>query len=54
VEGALRKFADANRARADSGQKVASTLFGKVPVSDFVRFQELHVRHHREQMPDAQ
>jgi hypothetical protein len=54
VEGALKKFVEACRARADGGQKVASTLFGKVAVADFARFQELHVRHHREQLPDAQ
>jgi Protein of unknown function (DUF1569) len=54
VEAALKKFVEACRARADSGEKVASTLFGKVAVADFARFQELHVRHHREQLPDAQ
>jgi len=51
VETALKTFDRACRARADSGQKVASTLFGPVEASDFVRFQELHVRHHREQLP---
>jgi hypothetical protein len=53
LEAALTEFERACLARADSGQKVASTIFGPVAVSDFARFQELHVRHHRLQMPDA-
>ena len=53
LQGALALFDKACRARAASGQKVASTIFGGVPVADFARFQELHVRHHIMQMPGA-
>jgi hypothetical protein len=53
LQGALTLFEQACRARAASGQKVASTIFGAVPVADFARFQELHVRHHMMQMPGA-
>lgn len=52
LEAALTRFDQACRARAGSGQKVPSTIFGGVTVSDFVRFQELHVRHHLLQIPD--
>jgi hypothetical protein len=51
LEGALAQFDRACRARAASGQKVESTIFGSVAVADFARFQELHVRHHLLQMP---
>ena len=51
LQGALTLFDQACRARAASGQKVASTIFGAVAVADFARFQELHVRHHIMQMP---
>jgi hypothetical protein len=51
LQGALTAFDRACRARAASGQNVASTIFGSVPVADFARFQELHVRHHILQMP---
>jgi hypothetical protein len=53
LDGALTRFDQACRARAASGQDVASTIFGAVPVADFARFQELHVRHHVEQIPGA-
>ena len=53
LQGAITLFDQACRARAASGQKVASTIFGGVPVADFARFQELHVRHHIMQMPGA-
>ena len=53
LQGAVTLFDQACRARAASGQKVASTIFGAVPVADFARFQELHVRHHILQMPGA-
>jgi hypothetical protein len=53
LQGALTAFDQACRGRAANGQDVASTIFGAVPVADFARFQELHVRHHIEQMPGA-
>jgi hypothetical protein len=51
VQAALTSLDQACRARAASGQDVASSIFGAVPVADFARFQELHVRHHILQMP---
>jgi hypothetical protein len=53
LEGALTRFDRACRARAASGQDVKSTIFGSVPVAEFARFQELHIQHHRLQMPDV-
>jgi hypothetical protein len=53
LQGALTSFDQASRARAASGQDVASSIFGRVSVADFARFQELHVRHHILQMPGA-
>jgi hypothetical protein len=53
LEGALARFDQACRARAVSGQDVASSIFGTVSVADFARFQELHIRHHLLQMPGA-
>jgi len=50
----LGAFDHACRMRAGSGEAVPSTMFGRVPVVDFVRFQELHVRHHLQQMPSAE
>jgi hypothetical protein len=29
-----------------------TTIFGAVAVEDYVRFMELHTRHHGKQMPD--
>jgi hypothetical protein len=51
LEGALDRFDKACRARAASGEDVMSTIFGAVPVAEFARFQELHIRHHNLQMP---
>jgi hypothetical protein len=51
LEAVLSRFERACRARAASGQDVASTMFGAVTVADFARFQELHVRHHHLQLP---
>jgi len=53
LEGAMAKFERACRARAAAGQHVPSTIFGTVSVADYARFQEVHTRHHRKQMPGA-
>lgn len=53
VEAVLTRFDQACRARATSGKGVASTIFGTVAVADYARFQELHVRHHHQQMLGA-
>jgi hypothetical protein len=51
LEGALVQFDQACRTRAASGQIITSTLFGAVSVEDYAKFQELHTRHHRAQLP---
>ncbi len=51
LEAALDRFDGACRARAANGERVKSTIFGPVPADEFARFQELHIRHHIEQMP---
>ena len=53
LEGALARFDQECRRRADSGQHVVSTGFGTVSVEDYVRFSALHTRHHCKQMPGA-
>lgn len=50
---ALASFAGECRARAASGEDVVSGVFGTVSVEDYARFQELHTRHHRDQIPPA-
>lgn len=50
LDQALTAFTDACRTSASEGHPVRSTLFGPVPIADFVRFQELHVRHHLPQL----
>ena len=54
LDAVLSRFDQACRARAASGQDVASTIFGAVSVADFARFQELHVRHHHLQLPGVE
>ena len=53
LEAALSRFDHACRARAAGGQEVNSTIFGRVSVARFARFQELHIRHHLRQIPGA-
>ena len=53
LETALARFDRECRARAGSGQPVASATFGTVSVEDYARFIELHTRHHCKQMPDV-
>lgn len=50
LDGAVGQFERACQARAGDGATMSSTLFGTVRVSDYVRFQELHTRHHQQQM----
>ena len=50
LEGALAEFARACRACEAGSRLVGSTIFGRVSPAEFVRFQELHVRHHTTQM----
>jgi hypothetical protein len=51
LDSVLVRFAEACRRRAAAGLKVDSHIFGQVPLEDYVRFQELHTRHHCKQMP---
>ena len=54
LEAAHQNFDDAcRRVAADSG-RMRTTIFGSVPVEDYVRFMELHTRHHGKQMVDRQ
>jgi len=53
LEEAFSRFDKACRARAASGRDVTSTIFGAVSVGDFAKFQELHVRHHHQQIRGA-
>ena len=49
LETAYQKFDEACRRIAADGRPVTSA-FGSVPAQDFVRFNELHTRHHSKQM----
>jgi hypothetical protein len=51
LEAALARFDQACRTRAASGQSITSMLFGTVSVEDYAKFEELHTRHHRAQLP---
>ena len=52
LETAHQKFAEACRQTASHGARMRTTIFGAVPVEDYVRFMELHTRHHGKQMTD--
>lgn len=51
LEGALGKFEEACRLSALRGPHFSSSIFGKTGIADYVRFQELHTRHHTRQIP---
>jgi len=53
LETAHQKFAEACRQTASHGERMRTTIFGAVPVEDYVRFMELHTRHHGKQMADS-
>ncbi len=50
LEMAHHKFAEACRQTASHGGRMRTTIFGAVSVEDYVRFMELHTRHHGQQM----
>ena len=52
LETAHQKFDETCRQIARHGERMRTTIFGVVPVEDYVRFMELHTRHHGIQMPD--
>ena len=53
LETAHQKFDEACRQTASHGERMRTTIFGAVPVEDYVRFMELHTRHHGKQMADG-
>ncbi|MGH9200842.1 MAG: DinB family protein [Vicinamibacterales bacterium] len=54
VETAHDRFDAACRQLASLGEPMRTTIFGVVLVADYVRFMELHTRHHCKQMADPQ
>jgi hypothetical protein len=50
LETAHREFDDACRQLTARGERLRTTIFGVVDVEDYVRFMELHTRHHCKQM----
>ena len=54
LETAHQKFDQVCRQIASHGERVRTTIFGAVPVEEYVRFMELHTRHHGRQMADPQ
>ena len=53
LEAAHRQFDEACRQLAATGERMRTTIFGAVGVEDYVRFMELHTRHHRKQIADT-
>jgi hypothetical protein len=53
LETAHQKFDEACRRIAADGRPTTTGL-GSVPAQDYVRFQELHTRHHSKQMAARQ
>lgn len=53
LEAALAKFDAACRARAESSRTTESAAFGTVALADYIKFQEVHTRHHTKQIPVA-
>ena len=52
LETAHHRFDEACRQIASIGGQMRTTIFGAVPVEDYVRFMELHTRHHAKQIVD--
>ena len=52
LEAAHQKFDDACRRVAADRGRMRTTIFGAVSVEDYVRFMELHTRHHGKQMTE--
>ena len=51
LKGAEATFDQECRTCATDRSDVESTVFGTIPLEDYVKFQALHVRHHIKQMP---
>ena len=54
LEAAHQKFDEACRQVASKGERLRTTIFGAVPVEDYVRFMEIHTGHHGKQMAEHQ
>ena len=54
LETAHQKFDEACRQVASHGERMRTTIFGAVHVAEYVRFMELHTRHHGKQMVERQ
>ena len=52
LEKAHQKFDEACRQIASHGERMRTTTFGAVSVEEYVRFTELHTRHHARQIAD--
>ena len=52
LETAHKKFDEACRQLASRNERMRTTTFGAVGVEDYVRFMEVHTRHHAKQMVD--
>lgn len=50
---ATRAFDAACRELAERGGRMQTTTFGTVGVEEYVRFMEIHTRHHRKQLDSA-
>src|SRR5689334_19513814 len=50
LETAHQKFDEACRKVARDGVAMRTTIFGAVDVGDYIRFMELHTRHHAKQL----
>ena len=54
LETAHQKFDEACRQIASHAERMRTTIFGAVSVEEYVRFMELHTRHHGKQIADSQ
>jgi DinB superfamily len=52
LESAHDKFDAACRQLALRGERIRTPIFGAVNVEDYVRFMEIHTRHHNKQIAD--
>jgi hypothetical protein len=53
VVAAHERYLTACSASAERDGTVTSSVFGTVPVADYMRFTTMHTRHHRKQIPTA-
>lgn len=51
LETSLDRFLAVCQARAREDGSCVSSVFGRVPVGDYLRFTTLHTRHHQKQIP---